>query len=125
MTLGDSQMLHHLHKFSKIVTIFWIRIKRTDRSHRCPAGTNHRKGHMKHASAFGFVLVILVLFLYTLVLFVLWIHFKVTLYNKFCALQKKYPFKGFANRMDNFTSLSAGKFKRIDNKNSGSVLEYN
>ena len=27
-------------KFSKIVTKFWIRIKRTDRSHVCPANTN-------------------------------------------------------------------------------------
>ena len=28
------------HKFSKIVTKFWIHIKRTDISHRCPADAN-------------------------------------------------------------------------------------
>ena len=29
-----------MHKYSKIVIKFWIRIKRTDRLHRCPADTN-------------------------------------------------------------------------------------
>ena len=39
--LLDSQMLHNLHKFSKIVTKFWIRIKWSDASHRCPVYTNN------------------------------------------------------------------------------------
>ena len=33
-------MLPDLHKFTKIVTKFWIRIKRMDRSHKCAAETN-------------------------------------------------------------------------------------
>ena len=32
--------LHDLHKITRFITKFGIHIKRTDRSHRCPANTN-------------------------------------------------------------------------------------
>ena len=36
-----SVTLHDSHKITKIVTKFWILIKSTDSSHRCPADTNN------------------------------------------------------------------------------------
>ena len=39
--LRDSQTLHDSHKFSKMFTKFWIRIKRKDESHRCTVDTNN------------------------------------------------------------------------------------
>ena len=41
------------HKFSKIVTKFWIPIKRTDRSHRCPVDTN-KESHLEGYPTFLF-----------------------------------------------------------------------
>ena len=40
IVFANTEFLCDVTELTKIVTNFWIRMKRTDRSHRCPADTN-------------------------------------------------------------------------------------
>ena len=61
MTLRD------LNKITEIVTTIWICIKRTDRSHRCPADTNNER-EAPNQPHFGFILKFFNIYIYKLAL---------------------------------------------------------
>ena len=47
-------MLWDSHKITKTGTKFWIRIKRTDKSHRCPTHINYSKNNTEHFTSLRF-----------------------------------------------------------------------